>query len=888
MVSEDGLETDTAGEVISEAPIGSSSGPGGSPEASSMQPGDNVCLSLSQWFSVVLLKLRLQYRLSNSVMVLILNIIALLLAVVSHPLQCHFPTTIFKLFSTAKVNQDPSSTETYVVCPACSHLYCFSDLTKTMDDSEHHCQQLIHSRRCNEPLLYRKNLSFGKFKWIPFKTFHFCPPSHLLHLFFRRQHFFDLISAPMDDPKNLPPFLNKGIWDVWHGKIWKDLKDSDGQEYFSKKCNLGLTLNVDWFRPFSHSPYKVGVMFMSILNLPRHQRMKQRWTMLVGIIPGPSEPKLDINTFLTPLVKDLERLWSGVEVMLSDGTKTSIRAALVCVACDLPASRKVAQFLGHKAGYRCNKCLFKAERQQGTQGASGKMSYYTQRLSSIPKRNGDDVRQQAEIYRAALTKTEKDRLARSNGVRYTELLRLPYFDAVRMVVVDAMHAFFLGLVSHEVDLILGDSHRPQSFSMSSDNRGTLKERVKAIGHQLPLDIGRLPGKIFDVDGRSKTTAAQWKHFILLYDRPCFINLVSPRVYKSIKLLAEVVELLTDESPTEETITYTENKIFEHHEAFCHAYGKWYVTVNYHMALHTADCIRDFGPANNFWLFPYERENAVVGGSPTNGVPLEKQLFNRYHMQYQLEDAYTDPDEMPQLPPLLPHLEIFLEPWTEIIMTWHFGRWLPSRLQLPAATQINQHEGEELMSNQLMLDAEDEEDLTQSWPITLYHHPSRKEFRVAGKVHEMLIRHFEIMYSEKLVCVSRKCDLYARCGTNGSIFSSEMNRTDRTSAVMAYWTVLERGEEFVTRPYIGRVNFFLQIPVYVKEPDSSAIRQVMHTLAKVHWVKPASPQVDPESGLLSLKKTMYAEDHFPFITPRRLICRCVVVEIGRKCLAEQIS
>ena len=38
----------------------------------------------------------------------------------------------------------------------------------------------------------------------------------------------------MDDLKNLSPFLKKGIWDVWHGKVWKDLKDSDGQEYFSK------------------------------------------------------------------------------------------------------------------------------------------------------------------------------------------------------------------------------------------------------------------------------------------------------------------------------------------------------------------------------------------------------------------------------------------------------------------------------------------------------------------------------------------------------------------------------------------------------------------------------------------------------------------------------
>ena len=83
--------------------------------------------------------------------------------------------------------------------------------------------------------------------------------------------------------------------------------------------------------------YKVGVMFMSVLNLPRKQRMKQRWTMLVGIIPGPSEPKLHINDFLRPLVDDLELLWNGIEVVLADGSIKAVKAALVCVSCDLPA-----------------------------------------------------------------------------------------------------------------------------------------------------------------------------------------------------------------------------------------------------------------------------------------------------------------------------------------------------------------------------------------------------------------------------------------------------------------------------------------------------------------------------------------------------------------------
>ena len=34
-----------------------------------------------------------------------------------------------------------------------------------------------------------------------------------------------------------------------------------------------------------------------------------------------------------------------------------VRCALLCVACDIPASRKVCGFLGHSATYGCSKCF---------------------------------------------------------------------------------------------------------------------------------------------------------------------------------------------------------------------------------------------------------------------------------------------------------------------------------------------------------------------------------------------------------------------------------------------------------------------------------------------------------------------------------------------------
>ena len=62
--------------------------------------------------------------------------------------------------------------------------------------------------------------------------------------------------------------------------------------------------------------------------------------ILIGMIPGPTEPSLHINSFLEPLVADLLELWKGVEMSTTDGVRT-IRAALLCTSSDIPATRKL-------------------------------------------------------------------------------------------------------------------------------------------------------------------------------------------------------------------------------------------------------------------------------------------------------------------------------------------------------------------------------------------------------------------------------------------------------------------------------------------------------------------------------------------------------------------
>ena len=126
--------------------------------------------------------------------------------------------------------------------------------------------------------------------------------------------------------------------------------------FFSRKGNFGLILNVDWFQPFKHRTYSVGVIFLAILNLPRNMRYKRENIILLGLIPGPREPSKTINTYLGPLVSDLLKLWSGLRLSIAGGGTMNVRCALLCVACDIPAGRKVCGFLSHSANLGCPRC----------------------------------------------------------------------------------------------------------------------------------------------------------------------------------------------------------------------------------------------------------------------------------------------------------------------------------------------------------------------------------------------------------------------------------------------------------------------------------------------------------------------------------------------------
>jgi hypothetical protein len=136
--------------------------------------------------------------------------------------------------------------------------------------------------------------------------------------------------------------------DVYDGLIWKE-----NDEFFRNHRNLGLGYYVDWFGVNERNVYSIGVIYLFVLNLPRNHRYLPKNVLVWGVIPGKKEPKLLINSYLDPLVRQLDDLGErGMKV----NDNEIIKCKLLLICGDIPAIRKTCGFTSHNSSNPCSKC----------------------------------------------------------------------------------------------------------------------------------------------------------------------------------------------------------------------------------------------------------------------------------------------------------------------------------------------------------------------------------------------------------------------------------------------------------------------------------------------------------------------------------------------------
>ena len=221
------------------------------------------------------------------------------------------------------VTQDVSFTE-YVVCQKCSAIYNYDDcFTKLPNGTliSKKCQyvkypnhpQVSRRKPCNASLLQKVKVG-TQYQLKPHKVY--C---------------YNSLLTSIQRLVNRPGFLEKCeqwrsrsavsedtlLTDIYDGRVWHDF----GKDFLKKPYSWCVTMNIDWFQPYTHVTDSLGAIYLVIQNLPRSERFKFENMVLVGLIPGPKEPKYTINSYIYPLVSELQKLWSGIRLSTAEGSK---------------------------------------------------------------------------------------------------------------------------------------------------------------------------------------------------------------------------------------------------------------------------------------------------------------------------------------------------------------------------------------------------------------------------------------------------------------------------------------------------------------------------------------------------------------------------------------
>ena len=529
----------------------------------------------------------------------------------------YFPTSIYMLYRISCLKRDEF--EKFVVCSKCTKLYHLDECLERKHGTvlPKRCTNVFfplgRAKHCGSKLVDKVILKNGVTKFYPVKVY--CWKS----LVSQMENILQRTGLPELCEQWRTRQVEEGVLsDIYDGEVWKNFKWRDGSEFFNLERGYGLMLNVDWFQPFKRrSDYSVGVIYFVVLNLPRSERFKFQNVILGGIIPS-LDSELKLATFLRPCVDELNGLWKGVLISTSlSPVPLKVFAALICVAADIPATRKVCGFVGHSAYRACSKCF---KYFPGGFGGKKDFSGFHDRFS-WPKRDGLTHKRNCEKVKMSKSQAEYDRTSRMLGVHYSAFCELEYFDCVRFHVIDPMHNLFLGTAKNV-------------FKVWVENVFT-KEQLKKLSQKIEelnsaTSIGRFPRKIGSNYGIY--TAQEWKNWTLIFSMYALYGILPDNQLRIWERFVLACRILCQPVITKQEILRADALLLNFCIGMQKLYGKKFLTCNMHVHCHLSDVLVNYGPVFGFWLFSFERYNGQMGFTITKNRSVEIQFMRDFLKQ----------------------------------------------------------------------------------------------------------------------------------------------------------------------------------------------------------------------------------------------------------------
>src|SRR6266498_2519036 len=358
-----------------------------------------------------------------------------------------------------------------------------------------------------------------------------------------------------------------------------------------KSCGMELTMQVPLTSGNKRRPKllfplpNLKIQINSLYQRPEFKQQLRKWTgrhvdngMLADIYDG--------------------KIWNGIEISAAEKI---IRLALICCSNDIPAARKLC---GHiSAPLSCHRCYKKANSNGNKLNFGG----FDDMDDWFVERDLAEHRRNAEDWRLCKSQEERKRHVSSTFVRWTELLRLPYFNLIRHLIVDLMHCLFLRIAHWIIKKLWIENNKITKHDLEK-----MEKRAKNI--KLPTDLGRLPSKVATRDRFSGFTADQWKSFILIYAIPLMWDLLDEPDRKILGNFVRACTLLVCRIIDDKILSEAHEHLLKVAMLIEENYGPERITPNLHLCLHIADCCQDYGPLYSFWCYSFERMNGILGRS----------------------------------------------------------------------------------------------------------------------------------------------------------------------------------------------------------------------------------------------------------------------------------
>ena len=643
--------------------------------------------------------------------------------------------------------------------------------------------------------------------------------------------------------KNQSDTVSGFIMDVSDGRLWREWMVKDDVPFLQVPGNLLLMLNVDWFQPFEHTQYSVGVIYLVVQNLPRALRFKPENIIIVSTIPGPSEPNCNhLNPYLEPMVDDLIKLWQGVHVKTPHSVFSTmvLRVALSYICCDLPATRKVCGFYGYNANYGCSKCL-----KAFPSTFSTAPDYSGFRREEWPLRTTSSHRLVANRAKVAATRTSREKIEHEAGVRFSELLRLPYLDIVRCHLVDPMHNLFLGTAKHMFTIWKRKGYLTPALL------DIIQEKVDSINP--PYNIGRIPGKI--AAGFASFTAEQLMWWTILYSPVVLRGVLPNQDYSLWCLFSKACSHLCRPYISETKVNQADELLLSFCHGFERLYGRDFCTPNLHMHCHLKDCLLDVGPICSFWLFSFERYNGILESMKMSWHAPELQLLHKFSSIQSLASV-TLPVDVP----------------SELVDCFQAAK--DHRTALPDAV----FNGCAILKYEQNMMCQLQDVCALKLPFQHLIPPGREKFMMESEKENLMQMYIGLYGSGNIIHVPLRYTQYSLIKVFEQTFTSNRSRTSRSSSVLAIWPH-SSGSLITAQPSIEHIrvgtidHFILHTPVLTNAQGGSTSEP--HLLARITWYQDHPHKTELGNGIIlsaSVSEPSYAASFMPV---SRIISRCAI-------------